>query len=93
MNLNRIDTTITTIIGDPAITIISTTITTTTTINATYFYPPPNPKTLTPGLPAYLFTPWVEQLRYLDCTPAPSGPPTVRTLDAEMEPLLLSKAR
>ncbi|GBF93978.1 protease Do-like [Raphidocelis subcapitata] len=43
------------------------------------------------GLPAHVFAPWVEQLAALDAAGVLPTPP-VRTLDAELEAVLLSKA-
>ena len=46
-----------------------------------------------PGLPAAVFAPWVDALRELEVAgELPPLPPRVRVLDAELEPLLLSKA-
>lgn len=39
-----------------------------------------------------MFAPWVEALRASDGAEEPPAPPRVRVLDAELEPLLLSKA-
>jgi hypothetical protein len=44
------------------------------------------------GLPASVFAPWVEALRALGSAAEAPAPPRVQVLDAELEPLLLSKA-